>query len=398
MGILDFLQMPGVLDSFGAGSDSRPWDEVPRDSMGRPIRLPGMGAPGMPSISNQPNAQTGAMPPRGGGGWGSKIADLVSGAVAGGATPNVAGGGATDVLRAMQAAGDDSRQRSLLNYNMGRQTSQDDLHRRQVESQIKENEAQAEYRKQLGERERNRFKILPNGTVMDTYTGTVTQEAKPLAVKIQEYTEAGFTPEQARELAATGKVSPAAKPTPEPRPVLVPPGATAVDASGKVLFTAPPAQQRPLIIPRGGKAVGPDGTEIGSNPFVSTPKSGGGVPAGRKAASSATFSKIEADKQARMRRNKDIADKAVVGKTPQEIQQIRADEQAANVQAQSEYDARIAAANGSGAAPTPTGVPAARKATQPKPLDRAKAMEYLNRAGGDKAKARQMAAADGYTF
>ncbi len=52
-------------------------------------------------------------------------ANMVRGGIVAGATPNIAGGGATDVLRAMQASGDDATQRDMLAYNMKRQRAMD---------------------------------------------------------------------------------------------------------------------------------------------------------------------------------------------------------------------------------------------------------------------------------
>ncbi len=49
---------------------------------------------------------------------------MARGGIVAGATPNIAGGGATDVLRSMQAAGDDAMQRDMLMYGL-RERAQD---------------------------------------------------------------------------------------------------------------------------------------------------------------------------------------------------------------------------------------------------------------------------------
>lgn len=126
-----------------------------------PRRIPGMPertAPDEEDLYNQaPEAEPGAAPPipasptvreptqpRKPGFLGrlkAAVPDMITSAIAGGATPNIAGGAPVDIFRAMQAGQNAVRSRDLMNYNMARQQQQDAMNQEHTAAQIRQADA-----------------------------------------------------------------------------------------------------------------------------------------------------------------------------------------------------------------------------------------------------------------
>jgi hypothetical protein len=98
---------------------------------------------------NRPGGM-GPIPPGTQGGFGGRLKRALPGilasAIAGGAMPNQAAGGPTDIFRALQAGGDTAERRDLIAYNRDRQRVLDDLNRRKEEAQMADWQSQAKMR------------------------------------------------------------------------------------------------------------------------------------------------------------------------------------------------------------------------------------------------------------
>jgi hypothetical protein len=98
-----------------------------------------------------------APPRQGGGGFKQRLMQalpgMIRGGIAAGATPNIAGGGGTDILRALQAANDANMQADLLSYNMGRQRRDDAMRQDQLRRQFERDEEYSRHNRALEERQ-----------------------------------------------------------------------------------------------------------------------------------------------------------------------------------------------------------------------------------------------------
>lgn len=158
---------PGGMPPGGGGASGPP---------GMPGGMPpgmggGYGPPGMPPIAGMPPMPggIGAMPgggmgppppqPQEQGGLGGILRRLggglggvISGAIQGAATPNIAYGGPTDILRAMAGAQNYNTQRNMTQYEIGRQRMMDAI---QLERQQRQDQL-AWWREYMGERHAQR--------------------------------------------------------------------------------------------------------------------------------------------------------------------------------------------------------------------------------------------------
>ena len=264
---------------FGQSMPKRPWDEVPRDQFGNPIPLPGMPRnPGMPGP--QAPAQP-AAPPQAGG-WRNKIGNIIQSSLEGAATPNIAGGGGADVIRSLAAGGRAAQERSLLDYNMGRQREQDDLNRRKAEAQIGADEAHAEYWKDQGAAARMRqepkerdlaeeakalMEQFPELTYMEALQFVTRQTLPRAPVPKPEVPMVEISPELGKSRGlmpnAEGKylvpansaaAREALRQVPPQRPVILNPNQTVLDKDNKAVYTAPPAPPKGPPARGGGSA------------------------------------------------------------------------------------------------------------------------------------------------
>lgn len=296
MAVQDILAM-----MFGGGMPQQPWDEVPRDEQGRPL----LDQFGMPKSPASPAPPMPGQLPRQQGGWKAGLGNVIRGAIDAGATPNIAGGGATDVFRAMQAAGDRRQERSLLDYNMGRQQEQDELRRRQVDAQAEADRARAEYWKEA--REPKPVKPPPIPTT-------------PIALKVQQINAILSNPNSTPEeiAAAQAELDKLAQPKPpavkevpmvEISPELGKARGLMPNAEGKYFVPANSAAARETLrqVPPArdtvlspGSALARDGKIIVTNPRVPASRGGGSGGEEKKTAPQSTFSAIERDFQQRI--------------------------------------------------------------------------------------------------
>jgi hypothetical protein len=146
------------------------------------------------------------------------IPSMLTAGIAAAATPNIAGGGPTDVFRAMQAGNEAVTQRDMAAWHMQQQRQNAEDNRRYRQSQIDYNRARME----------------------------AAQRGKPQPASFGEKYEAlmkipGMTPDRAMVIASGGVLQDksTAKTTPQQRPTIVPPGSTVLGPDGKPTYTAP---------------------------------------------------------------------------------------------------------------------------------------------------------------
>jgi hypothetical protein len=120
-------------------------DEAPGPPPGSPLEV----QPGVPMASAPPFAP----PPQQSFGQRLKgaIPRMFNGAIDAMATPNVAGGGAVDMARALQASQGGAQQRDILSYNMARQRERDDMDRQQRQAQAELYRKHGEYYDRMGQ-------------------------------------------------------------------------------------------------------------------------------------------------------------------------------------------------------------------------------------------------------
>jgi hypothetical protein len=121
-------------------------DEAPGPPPGSPLEV-------QPGVPPPPQTPPFAPPPQQSFGQRLKgaIPRMFNGAIDAMATPNVAGGGAVDMARALQAAQGGAQQRDILSYNMARQRERDDLDRQQRQAQAELYRKHGEYYDRMGQ-------------------------------------------------------------------------------------------------------------------------------------------------------------------------------------------------------------------------------------------------------
>ncbi|HXI85269.1 MAG TPA: hypothetical protein VNL17_14405 [Verrucomicrobiae bacterium] len=220
---------------YDGGIGNLPKKPVPTTPPFLPGRIPGFGTPPTPIVPGPaPAPQQAPTPAPQQGGLRSRIGDMLQSGIDAAATPNVAYGGPVDIMRGLQSADVQRRNRALQQMQLERQRQQDELVRRNTESEIaargentetlrQQREATAAQRQELAQPRHGQIQI----------DAAYAKENLPWLRP-----DPDGTYWVSKEVANT--LSKPEKPDKTPKPSIVPPGATVVDENGKVLFTAPP--------------------------------------------------------------------------------------------------------------------------------------------------------------
>ncbi len=177
---------------------------------------------------------------------------MIRGAILGATTPNVAEGGAVDVLRAMQAADEGLLQRDILEYNMERQ-------RRADEALEEQRRGMAEYYRGRAQQKPPQRYVVDRRGVFDTQTGQYISRSTEAEVEerfnaakkrlgLPDAATMKDLPAEVQQWVFEGKYGTAPKPPAEkapPRPTVVKPGDVVLGADNKPVYTAPFKPERP---------------------------------------------------------------------------------------------------------------------------------------------------------
>lgn len=290
--------VPGIVPGGMTGAKPAPAASVPESDLYNQAPESELGAerpvPGAvpPSATMAPGKKPGFL---------SRLKEVmpraIAAGIAGGATPNVAGGSGVDVLRAMQAGQNELERRDLMNYGLRRQGSLDELNRRHTEAQIGQAESASEENRARAAQYRavaaGKDAVNPAHDLYNRYLAETDPEKKEALFKmylqaighspkipgsdetkaglLTEYLNPNTTPERKQ---AIEKALMLGHPASTPRPIIARPGDTILGPDNKPVFTAPPAAQRPTIVPQGGTILGPDGKPVFTAPNRPTGQAG----------------------------------------------------------------------------------------------------------------------------